>query len=364
MENLDRQAFVLVKDKYLNKNVVQKNDKNNSFSIFSNNKWYDGSVIYYIIKSLQKFQYKIRLITPSEYSRLSFDSACLIIFPHNYISGELENDANIVRAKENGCNMIFTHHHGVNPYKYLDFYDKKFFNDKVSYSLVPNSESLLVEGLDLFIKGLNITTDEFSYISKPKFITLVEKTSQKNDKFVCFGYSSLPKGNFIFLIDLHRVGGKKDQGEFFDILINNTLSFLTRTPSIEVGGSTTDLSEPPERIVSTVNRIIRDTVKTKKLKEKYKHRCQICNERIERLDGRFYSEVHHIRPLGGGHAGLDEFYNMLVLCPTHHAMFDLGIPYFQSKTSLFIGSQNINIKSQHDIDECNVSYHNNRLRRF
>jgi len=341
MENLDRQAFVLVKDEYLN--VVQKIDKNNPPSIFRN--WSDECVIYYIIKSLQKFQYEIRFITPSEYSRLSFDSGCLIVFPHKLISGKLENDGDIVRAKENGYNIIFTHHNAVSSYEYLDFYYKDYVNDKVSYRLVPNSEPLLVRGFDLLVKGLK-RTDEFSYISKPEFITLVEKISPKNDKFVCFGYSSLPKGNFIFLIDLHNVGGERGLGDFFESLLNNTLSFLTRKPSIEEGSSTIDLSAPPKRIVSTVNRIIRDTVKTKKMKEKYEHRCQICNERIERLDGRFYSEVHHIRPLGGGHDGLDEFKNMLVLCPTHHAMFDLGIPHFQSKTSLSIGSQNININSQ------------------
>ena len=37
-----------------------------------------------------------------------------------------------------------------------------------------------------------------------------------------------------------------------------------------------------------------------------------------------YAEVHHIRPLGAGHDGPDIPANMLVLCPNHHAAFDLS----------------------------------------
>ena len=35
-------------------------------------------------------------------------------------------------------------------------------------------------------------------------------------------------------------------------------------------------------------------------------------------------EVHHIKPLGSGHQGPDYPGNMLVLCPNHHAAFDLS----------------------------------------
>ena len=69
--------------------------------------------------------------------------------------------------------------------------------------------------------------------------------------------------------------------------------------------------EPPKRISVELTRVVRDTAKTRKLKEMYEYRCQICNERIEISLTKFYAEVHHIRPLGGKHKGLDEESNMI-----------------------------------------------------
>ncbi len=86
--------------------------------------------------------------------------------------------------------------------------------------------------------------------------------------------------------------------------------------------------KPTEKRTSVVTRIIRDTPKTLKLKKLYKDKCQVCGLQIKKNDGTFYSEVHHIKPLGGTHNGSDDESNMIVLCPNHHAMFDLGIPKF------------------------------------
>ena len=36
---------------------------------------------------------------------------------------------------------------------------------------------------------------------------------------------------------------------------------------------------------------------------------------------KYYSEVHHLRPLGG-EKGEDDHKNMIVVCPTHHKSFD------------------------------------------
>ena len=54
----------------------------------------------------------------------------------------------------------------------------------------------------------------------------------------------------------------------------------------------------------------------------------MCGEHVATLESalyedRGYAEVHHIRPLGSGHDGPDHPGNMLVLCPNHHAAFDL-----------------------------------------
>jgi predicted restriction endonuclease len=69
-------------------------------------------------------------------------------------------------------------------------------------------------------------------------------------------------------------------------------------------------------------RYFRDPRKSALLKDLYDHRCQICNIRITDVDGKPYAETHHIRQRSEG--GEDEITNMLVLCPNHHIMFELG----------------------------------------
>lgn len=84
-----------------------------------------------------------------------------------------------------------------------------------------------------------------------------------------------------------------------------------------------DYGEAPPRLREQIVRFIRDTSRSKLLKKKYNNLCQICNYRVEISEDVFYSEVHHIFPLKDG--GADNFNNMIVLCPTHHAEFDYGV---------------------------------------
>ena len=88
-------------------------------------------------------------------------------------------------------------------------------------------------------------------------------------------------------------------------------------------GLTVDLEGPPARIKCNVVRFIRDTQKSRRLKKIYENRCQICGYQLEIGEKVYYSEVHHLRPLNEG--GDDDFNNMVVLCPTHHAEFDYGV---------------------------------------
>ncbi len=114
----------------------------------------------------------------------------------------------------------------------------------------------------------------------------------------------------------------------------------------------------PERITATVSRIIRDTDAARSLKARYHHRCQVCGLQIEAAPGRYYIEVHHVRPLGAGHDGKDEHSNMLVLCPNHHAMFDLMIPRFLSSERIAIGGEEFRLESQHTLSPDVISYYN------
>lgn len=96
--------------------------------------------------------------------------------------------------------------------------------------------------------------------------------------------------------------------------------------AIEFSSGSIDTSEErskkTKRIVVETSRIIRDTAIGKLLKAQYEGRCQICNSRITLPRGGFYSEGHHIKPLGGDHSGPDIPENIIIVCPTHHAEFD------------------------------------------
>lgn len=80
--------------------------------------------------------------------------------------------------------------------------------------------------------------------------------------------------------------------------------------------------ETPQRIEATVSRVVRDTAVTREVKRLHGYRCQMCGDRVETPSGP-YAEAAHIRPLGRPHDGPDTLANVLCLCPTHHAAFDL-----------------------------------------
>jgi predicted restriction endonuclease len=126
-----------------------------------------------------------------------------------------------------------------------------------------------------------------------------------------------------------------------------------------------DLTGPPPKIKSEVTRFIRDTQKTKELKKMYQGHCQICNYRLEIRNNVYYSEVHHLHPLHDG--GDDDFNNMIVLCPTHHAEFDyilIGIAE-DKKTILDRNMKKIgilNVKKGHQISMENILFHLQNLK--
>ena len=156
---------------------------------------------------------------------------------------------------------------------------------------------------------------------------------------------------------------------FFDLTKRGTLvrerrgiwrlAAPTTVPSKEVALSPSDLAEPPPRFESRVSRVIRDTRTAQELKRLYEFRCQMCGFRLEPSPGTFYIEVHHVRPLGGGHDGLDTSNNMLVLCPNHHAMFDFGIPRFLSPDDIEMAGTCYPLTTKHHLAPDVITYHNN-----
>jgi hypothetical protein len=59
----------------------------------------------------------------------------------------------------------------------------------------------------------------------------------------------------------------------------------------------------PSRTRVTIERIVRDTKRSKRVKELNGDRCQLCTVELKFPNGRLYAEAHHVKPLGGIHKG-------------------------------------------------------------
>jgi hypothetical protein len=122
--------------------------------------------------------------------------------------------------------------------------------------------------------------------------------------------------------------------------------------------------EPPGRREVRVSRVIRDSALSRFLKSLYEYQCQICRFTFRLEGARRYSETHHIRPLGRKHHGIDKETNMIVLCPNHHAMMDLGAIAIHPDLLTVIASEGSSSEHQkplslssHVIDKEFLTYH-------
>jgi predicted restriction endonuclease len=101
-------------------------------------------------------------------------------------------------------------------------------------------------------------------------------------------------------------------------------SELKKTPKAEDLGIIEEETKLPERTKTEIFRVLRDTELTRKIKLLYHNKCQICGKRIKLKKDKYYSEAHHIKPLGK-HNGPDTPDNIIILCPDHHVEFDYGV---------------------------------------
>jgi predicted restriction endonuclease len=116
-----------------------------------------------------------------------------------------------------------------------------------------------------------------------------------------------------------------------------------------------DIEEPssPGRSETTVYRILRDTTLARNLKKLHNNTCQICGHRLELKNGEYYSEAHHIKPLGSPHNGPDIADNIIVLCPNHHVLCDYG--------AIKLDAITIRNVAGHTISREYINYHNNEI---
>ena len=119
---------------------------------------------------------------------------------------------------------------------------------------------------------------------------------------------------------------------------------------------TADLPErayEASRVLTQVNRIIRDTEISRRVKALYAYRCQICGYTIDLGSGKLYAEAHHIMPLGSKHNGPDIVENIMCVCPNHHVLLDYG--------AIPISQTNLRTASGHIFSEAYINYHNTTI---
>lgn len=110
-----------------------------------------------------------------------------------------------------------------------------------------------------------------------------------------------------------------------------------------------DNEENAIRITREIEIILRKKNLVEKIKQLYNKTCQLCGTRIVIGENKYYSEVHHIIPLGKPHNGLDVIENMMCVCPNCHIELDFkAIPL----------SKNILKLNRHSISSKSIEYHN------
>jgi putative restriction endonuclease len=114
-----------------------------------------------------------------------------------------------------------------------------------------------------------------------------------------------------------------------------------------------------------VQRLVRNTVVTQRVKELYGHRCQVCREFLETPPGP-YAEAAHIRPLGRPHDGPDTEPNVLCLCPNDHVRFDFGVILIEDDYTIrnradgsVVGE--LLVHPSHAVDARQLAYHRQRF---
>ena len=165
----------------------------------------------------------------------------------------------------------------------------------------------------------------------------------------------------IDLTELSELGVRKfhpGSAALLDKFLSNKLpSFDAKVEKVD------DELKRPSRITQTVRRLERDSATARELKQNYEYKCQVCNTTIELPSGERYAEAHHLRPLGKPHNGKEGKSNTIVVCPQHHAMFDLSVIAIDPKSWLVkhwnshSSETVLKLTIKHDLDKKSVDYH-------
>lgn len=175
---------------------------------------------------------------------------------------------------------------------------------------------------------------------------------------LCVNEKRYPPKYVVSLAALHADGVVYPPGNFNAVEAKNyfiRMGYRIIDRRLENGQTqnASDLQTPPERVETTVYRILRDTDLARQIKALHDYRCQICGLTIQLPDGSFYAEAHHIQPLGAPHDGLDTRGNIICVCPNHHAELDYGV--------ISISADSLGDSDAHVIEMPYIDYHNHTI---
>lgn len=118
---------------------------------------------------------------------------------------------------------------------------------------------------------------------------------------------------------------------------------------------------PAPRAETTVQRIVRSSEVSRRVKRLHDWTCQVCGTRIA-IPSDAYAEGAHIRPLGRPHDGPDVEGNVLCLCPNDHVRFEFGAIVIEDDLTILdrmsgksVGK--LRTAAKHLIDPAHLRYH-------
>lgn len=253
----------------------------------------------------------------------------------------------------------------------------EYYNERIQAKITKSGqENHFIAELESYSR-FNINPEAAENKSKPygkhQIISYILKyiCYKNNEEFISLDhirhnviYHSLIQSRGTSLNEIIEIFGIKDP--FIIESINHyhkeTLNSKLSKP-VYVINSELDEENENEKVYLKKKLRDRDKKKVRYLKELYDYKCQVCNEQITLLDSIKYCEVHHLRPLGNDHQGPDETYNMLVVCPNHHVLFDLGVLVIDpSNPKLLLHTDSTNklhlqkINLNHDLDVQSLRY--------
>ena len=109
------------------------------------------------------------------------------------------------------------------------------------------------------------------------------------------------------------------------------------------------IPEEARQIRREIEAILRNQKLVDELKIRYNNVCQICGTQIKIGENKYYSEVHHIWPLGKPHNGSDTLDNMVCVCPNCHTLLDYKAIHLNKEIFKVL---------KHNIADANIKYHN------